>query len=56
MVDVARIAGDKGWKRSAADAEEDAMDLGLEGRNAIVTGGSLGIGTAVAIALARERK
>ena len=30
------------------------MDLGLEGRGAIVTGGSLGIGTAVALALARE--
>ena len=30
------------------------MDLGLEGKKAIVTGGSLGIGTAVALALARE--
>jgi 3-oxoacyl-[acyl-carrier protein] reductase len=30
------------------------MDLGLEGKSAIVTGGSLGIGTAIAIALARE--
>ena len=30
------------------------MDLGLEGKNAIVTGGSLGIGTAVALGLARE--
>jgi 3-oxoacyl-[acyl-carrier protein] reductase len=30
------------------------MDLGLEGKNAIVTGGSLGIGTAVALALAKE--
>ena len=30
------------------------MDLGLEGKSAIVTGGSLGIGTAVALALARE--
>ncbi len=30
------------------------MDLGLEGKNAIVTGGSLGIGTAVALVLARE--
>ena len=30
------------------------MDLGLEGKNAIVTGGSMGIGTAVALALARE--
>jgi 3-oxoacyl-[acyl-carrier protein] reductase len=30
------------------------MDLGLEGRSAIVTGGSLGIGTSVALALARE--
>jgi 3-oxoacyl-[acyl-carrier protein] reductase len=30
------------------------MDLGLEGKGAIVTGGSLGIGTSVALALARE--
>ena len=30
------------------------MDLGLEGKSAIVTGGSLGIGTAVAVGLARE--
>lgn len=30
------------------------MDLGLEGKNAIVTGGSMGIGSAVALALARE--
>lgn len=30
------------------------MDLGLEGKGAIVTGGSLGIGTAIALTLARE--
>jgi len=30
------------------------MDLGLEGKNAIVTGGSLGIGSAIALTLARE--
>ncbi|MGD2135333.1 MAG: 3-oxoacyl-ACP reductase family protein [Gemmatimonadales bacterium] len=30
------------------------MDLGLEGRNAIVTGGSVGIGSAIALTLARE--
>ena len=30
------------------------MDLGLEGKSAIVTGGSMGIGTAVALALAKE--
>ncbi len=30
------------------------MDLGLEGKSAIVTGGSIGIGTAIALALARE--
>ncbi|MHC4969532.1 MAG: SDR family NAD(P)-dependent oxidoreductase, partial [Planctomycetota bacterium] len=30
------------------------MDLGLEGKSAIVTGGSLGIGTAIALALAKE--
>lgn len=30
------------------------MDLGLKGKSAIVTGGSLGIGTAVALTLARE--
>jgi 3-oxoacyl-[acyl-carrier protein] reductase len=30
------------------------MDLGLEGQNAIVTGGSVGIGAAIAVTLARE--
>src|SRR5260370_35822245 len=30
------------------------MDLGLAGKNAIVTGGSLGIGKAIALELARE--
>jgi len=30
------------------------MDLGLEGKNAIVTGGSMGIGSAIALTLARE--
>ena len=30
------------------------MDLGLEGKNAIVTGGSLGIGSAIALVLAEE--
>lgn len=30
------------------------MDLGLEGKNAIVTGGSMGIGTAIALTLAGE--
>jgi NAD(P)-dependent dehydrogenase (short-subunit alcohol dehydrogenase family) len=30
------------------------MDLGLEGKHAIVTGGSLGIGKAIARELARE--
>jgi NAD(P)-dependent dehydrogenase (short-subunit alcohol dehydrogenase family) len=30
------------------------MDLGLQGKNAIVTGGSLGIGKAIALELARE--
>jgi 3-oxoacyl-[acyl-carrier protein] reductase len=30
------------------------MDLGLEGKAAIVTGGSLGIGTAIALNLAQE--
>lgn len=30
------------------------MDLGLEGKSAIVTGGSMGIGTAIALTLARE--
>jgi len=30
------------------------MDLGLEGKSAIVTGGSLGIGTAIATELAKE--
>ena len=30
------------------------MDLGLKGKGAIVTGGSLGIGAAIAIELGRE--
>ncbi|MHC4945539.1 MAG: SDR family NAD(P)-dependent oxidoreductase [Planctomycetota bacterium] len=30
------------------------MDLGLEGKSAIITGGSMGIGTAIALVLARE--
>ena len=30
------------------------MDLGLEGKGALVTGGSLGIGSAIALELARE--
>ena len=30
------------------------MDLGLKGKGAIVTGGSLGIGSAIALELARE--
>ncbi len=30
------------------------MDLGLEGKNAIVTGGSVGIGAAIALGFARE--
>ena len=30
------------------------MDLGLAGKSAVVTGGSMGIGTAIALALARE--
>ena len=30
------------------------MDLGLRGKAAIVTGGSVGIGSAIALALARE--
>src|SRR6185503_18896333 len=32
----------------------DAMDLGLHGKRALVTGGSLGIGKAIALELARE--
>jgi 3-oxoacyl-[acyl-carrier protein] reductase len=33
---------------------DDVMNLGLEGKGAIVTGGSLGIGSSVALDLARE--
>jgi 3-oxoacyl-[acyl-carrier protein] reductase len=49
------------WPQSGAPrhsfaelVEEEAMDLRLEGKGAIVTGGSLGIGTAVSLELARE--
>src|SRR5262245_64016791 len=35
-------------------AEGRAMDFGLEGKRALVTGGSLGIGKAIALELARE--
>ena len=34
--------------------EEENMDLGLQGKVAIVTGGSKGIGKATALALAQE--
>src|SRR5262245_11679003 len=34
--------------------EADAMDFGLQGKRALVTGGSLGIGKAIALELARE--
>src|SRR6516164_9380916 len=33
---------------------ENAMELGLQGKHAIVTGGSRGIGKAIALELARE--
>ncbi len=36
------------------EGERLVMDLGLEGKNAIVTGGSLGIGSAIAVTLAQE--
>jgi 3-oxoacyl-[acyl-carrier protein] reductase len=52
MPDQEPIAGVR--SSAATAAEEMAMDLGLEGKSAIVTGGSLGIGTSVALALARE--
>ena len=32
------------------------MDMGLKGKNAIVTGGAMGLGRAIAIALAKEGK
>ncbi|MHC4828118.1 MAG: SDR family NAD(P)-dependent oxidoreductase, partial [Planctomycetota bacterium] len=45
---------DAGFGSRVSCSEEDLMDLGLEGKSAIVTGGSIGIGTAIALALARE--
>jgi NAD(P)-dependent dehydrogenase (short-subunit alcohol dehydrogenase family) len=41
-------------KRTHADQEETAMELGLQGKHAIVAGGSRGIGKAIALELARE--
>src|SRR4029453_9575318 len=43
-------AGVRGIDRRGADA----MDFGLQGKHALVTGGSLGIGKAIALELARE--
>jgi NAD(P)-dependent dehydrogenase (short-subunit alcohol dehydrogenase family) len=41
-------------RRRHRGAEETAMDLGLQGKRALVTGGSKGIGKAIALALAEE--
>jgi NAD(P)-dependent dehydrogenase (short-subunit alcohol dehydrogenase family) len=49
--DPARPAGIHG---PAFGGSADAMDLGLQGKHALVTGGSLGIGKAIALELARE--
>jgi 3-oxoacyl-[acyl-carrier protein] reductase len=48
------VGSDTGPSARVSHLEEDLMDLGLEGKSAIVTGGSIGIGTAIALTLARE--
>src|SRR5438093_13069012 len=41
-------------RRTTNNQRGDVMDFGLQGKHALVTGGSLGIGRAIALELARE--